>query len=122
MATKGKGNLGGRPRKEIDFTIFEELCKIHCTKAEICGVLGITDKTLDRLIREHYGRDAGFSAIYEKYAAFGKESLRRAQLNLAKTNATMAIWLGKQWLGQREDGGVEQTIKIELGAAEKLAE
>ena len=29
-------------------------------------------------------------------------SLRRYQFNLAKTNAGMAIWLGKQMLGQKE--------------------
>ena len=28
--------------------------------------------------------------------------MRRNQLKLSETNASMAIWLGKQWLGQRE--------------------
>ena len=28
-------------------------------------------------------------------------SLRRSQFKLAEKNATMAIWLGKQYLGQR---------------------
>lgn len=32
----------------------------------------------------------------------GKISLRRAQFKLAKKSANMAIWLGKQWLGQQD--------------------
>lgn len=43
-----------------------------------------------------------FAEVYKKYSANGKISLRRYQFNLAKTNASMAIWLGKQMLGQKE--------------------
>ena len=41
-------------------------------------------------------------------------SLRRKQWNLAKTNATMAIWLGKQYLGQKDNIDIksENTQKV----------
>ena len=45
----------------------------------------------------------------------GKISLRRAQFRLAEHNAAMAIWLGKQYLGQREpesDKQPEQGVTI----------
>ena len=90
----------GAPKKELDVTVFEELCKIQCTKFEICGVLHVSDKILDRMIKDVY--KSTFSEVYEKYSADGKMSLRRAQFKLAERNPTMAIWLGKQYLGQRE--------------------
>lgn len=34
-------------------------------------------------------------------------SLRRTQFKLAEKNPTMAIWLGKQYLGQRDNIEVE---------------
>ena len=44
----------------------------------------------------------GFSSAYERLCNSGKASLRRNQLNLSSTNAAMAIWLGKQKLGQSD--------------------
>ena len=32
----------------------------------------------------------------------GKASLRRTQFRMAETSAAMAIWLGKQYLGQKD--------------------
>ncbi len=90
-----------RPKKEIDQSIFEKLCGIQCTRNEICDFLNITDKTLTRWCKEIYG--LSFSAIFEKKRVDGKISLRRSQWKLAKTNATMSIWLGKNYLGQRDD-------------------
>lgn len=92
----------GRPKKEINKKQFEALCYIQATQAEICQVLdGIDPKTLNRWCRETYGR--GFSQIYEIKRAGGKMSLRRNQFELSKRSAAMAIWLGKQWLGQRDE-------------------
>jgi hypothetical protein len=43
-----------------------------------------------------------FADTYKSKSQVGKSSLRRAQWNLAQKNASMAIWLGKQYLGQRD--------------------
>ena len=92
---------GGRPKKEIDKNNFEKLCAIMCTQDEICGFFGVTDKTLTNWVKKTYG--TSFSDIYKKYSADGKISLRRSQFNIAKTNAAMAIFLGKNYLGQRDN-------------------
>lgn len=89
-----------RPKKEIDQETFESLCQIMCTKEEICGVLKITDKTLDRWCKETYHQ--GYSEVYKMASAEGKKSLRRCQFDLAKKSAAMAIFLGKNYLGQRD--------------------
>ena len=100
-----------RPRKEIDRTEFEKLCGLQCTKEEICGWFDVTDKTLDSWCKREYKR--GFSDVFAEKRDAGKISLRRAQFHLAETNATMAIWLGKQYLGQRDnpDTGDPEALK-----------
>ena len=89
-----------RPVKEIDHNIFEELCNIQCTLSEIAGVFRCSEDTIQNWCKSYYGDS--FSVVYKKYSEDGKTSLRRYQMNLAKTNATMAIWLGKQYLGQKD--------------------
>ncbi len=90
----------GRPRKEISKETFEKLCAIMCTEEEICGVFGITDKTLTRWCKETY--DMNFSEAFKVYSADGRISLRRKQFKLADRSAAMAIFLGKQYLGQKD--------------------
>lgn len=90
----------GRPPIEIDKDQFEKLCGIQCTEEEISGWFKCSVDTLNRWCKKEYNET--FAEAYKKYAANGKTSLRRYQFKLAQTNASMAIWLGKQYLGQRE--------------------
>lgn len=86
---------------ESYFKQFESLCKIQCTKSEICNILDIDDETLDVKLMEHYGE--GYSTLYKKFSDGGKMSLRRAQFkNALDGSNSMLIWLGKQYLGQSE--------------------
>lgn len=93
----------GRPRKEIDQKQFEGLCKLQCTLSEICGWFDITDKTLDSWCKRTYHQT--FSEVFKSKREAGKISLRRAQFHLAESNASMAIWLGRQYLGQKDNPG-----------------
>lgn len=98
MARKPTGNPTGRPQNPIDWKLFEQLCGLLCTQSEIASMLGIHQDTLRDRVLEEYGED--YSSTYKKYSEVGKCSLRRNQVVLSKKNATLAIWLGKQWLGQ----------------------
>ena len=90
----------GRKRKEIDIEKLKKLCAIQCTRDEVCFFFDISDETLNTRLREAgYG---SFKSFFEKYSADGKISLRRIQFKLAEKSSAMAIWLGKQYLGQRE--------------------
>lgn len=89
-----------RPRIEIDKTQFEKLCSIQCTREEIAGFFGCSDDTIERWCKREY--KANFAVVFAKKRGVGKISLRRAQFRMAETNPSMAIWLGKQYLGQRE--------------------
>ena len=114
MATTNKG---GRPKKEIDQTLFEKLCGLQCTLEEIAGIFNCSPDTIERWCKRTY--EESFAEVYKKHSANGKTSLRRAQFKLAEKSAAMAIWLGKQYLGQR-DRDVADAMDRSNGVLESL--
>lgn len=94
-------NPQGAPKKPIDWEEFEKLCALQCTQSEIASFLKVHPNTLSDRVKEKYeGED--YSTVYKKFSETGKCSLRRYQFAMSKKNTSMAIWLGKQWLDQRE--------------------
>ena len=89
-----------RPKKEIDQKQFEQLCSMQCTEVEICAWFDVTDKTLANWCKRTYGKS--FSEVFKLKREKGHISLRRSQFKLAETNPTMAIFLGKNYLGQKD--------------------
>lgn len=89
---------------------------IQATTREVAAVLGVSHQTLMNTFKK-------FPELREQFEngkEMGKSSLRRCQFNLAKRNATMAIWLGKQYLEQTDkqeisgpDGGAIRIERIE---------
>jgi len=119
MAKETKKNLGGRPLAQVNKEEFEGCCRILCTKDEICDIFGIDEKTLTAWCQRTY--KCGFSDIYKKLSSGGKKSLRRYQFEQAEHNATMAIWLGKQWLGQKDEAVIDHGNNELLTALTDLA-
>ena len=104
-----------RPRKEISAEQFEKLCGLQCTLSAIAGFFDCSEDTIERWCRREY--EISFADAFKKYSASGKMSLRRYQFDLAKKNASMAIFLGKQYLGQRDtpsDGEMSEPLKKAL--------
>ena len=95
----------GRPKTNIDKSNFEKLCQMQCTLEEIAGFFDCCDDTINNWCKEVY--DDNFSGVYKKKSMAGKISLRRNQFKIAENNASMAIFLGKQYLGQRDNVEVE---------------
>lgn len=79
---------------------FEKLCSLQCTLDEVCDWFGVEDDTLNSWCKKTYGET--FSVVFKKKRGKGQISLRRTQWKLAEHNPSMAIWLGKQYLGQRD--------------------
>jgi hypothetical protein len=98
----------GRPRINIDKENFEKLCGLQCTLNEIAGFFRCSEDTIERWTKRTYNEK--FADVFKKHSAQGKISLRRYQFRLAEKSAAMAIFLGKQYLGQRDniDMGVER--------------
>lgn len=94
-----------RPRAEIDKKQFENLCKLQCTEEEIAGWFLVSPDTIERWCKREYKQ--GFAEVFAQKRQAGKISIRRAQFQMAERNPTMAIWLGKQILGQRDHQEIE---------------
>lgn len=120
-----KPHPGGRPKKrwkKEEIEAFKQMCSMMCTEKEICALMGVSDKTLVRLINRHLYRELTgvkyeegvqpltFNDAFEVYSAQGKASLRRMQFAAAKSgDRTMLVWLGKQWLGQTDRNEINVT-------------
>lgn len=90
-----------RPLLQIDEVLLEDLASIGCTTDEMSSMLDCSGDTLERR----------FAGTIQKGRSRMKMSLRRTQIRLAEAgNAALAIWLGKQYLDQREPS---QTLRIE---------
>jgi hypothetical protein len=82
-----------RPLKIVDPEQVRVLASIGCPVADIARVLDCSAKTLERR----------FMKEMEQGRANRNVSLRRKQFELAMAgNTTMLIWLGKQYLGQKD--------------------
>lgn len=91
----------GRPKIEIDWDEFHKLCQLFCTLVEIAGWFNVSEDTIERRVKEKYKMN--FAEYYKKACSGGKISLRRFQYQSAKNGSVpMQIWLGKQYLGQRD--------------------
>ena len=99
----------GRPSKEFNLKQVEALATAQCTDREIAAVLGCSRSTL----AVHKREDEDFRTAIKRGRESGKASLRRLQWRAAQAGSTtMQIWLGKQWLGQRDRHEVEQTGEV----------
>ena len=94
----------GRPKIPIDYEKAEKLASRMCSYDEIASILGVNASTLER--------DPEFVRHHKKGMDSGRGILRSKQFELAISgNATMRIWLGKQYLGQRDKSDQEITGK-----------
>lgn len=96
--------------KPTDPREIEKLGRLQCTEREAAAFLNLRRHEF----RELLDADSKLSEAWERGQQVGRISLRRKQFRLAGANASMAIFLGKNLLGQRdvsvhevtgEDGG-----------------
>jgi len=127
--------LEGRPRLDLDLVELEKLCALQCTRPEIAAWFVCSLETIDKRIKdttrlyevddsESPGQkiNLNFHEIMQRGYARGKISMRRQQIKmLNEGNGTMGVWLGKQYLGQKDivihanpDGSPVQTNPINL--------
>lgn len=91
-----RGILGeGKPSIVIPYEQVRKLARLQCTQQEIADYLDISVDTLQR--------DERFMELYRRGMNHGRMSVRRAQYRaMLQGNQTMLVWLGKQYLGQRD--------------------
>jgi hypothetical protein len=109
MVKKTNGHkVNGRPRLEIDWKLFENLCILQCSIEEICLFFHISHQTLERRCKEYYGET--FGQVFEKKRVGGLISLRRNLFNMSAKNPAVAIFMAKNLLGMSDRQ--EQTVDI----------
>ena len=110
------GDLGGRPRLEIDMVEVEKLCAMQCPRHEIAAWFLCSIESIDKRIADkatYYEVEDSdspgqkirltFAEVMGRGYARGKISMRRQQIKmLNEGNGTMGVWLGKQYLGQKD--------------------
>lgn len=101
----------GRPKIEIDWKVFDKLCRFQCTLVEIAEWFDCSEDTIERAVKREYNET--FAERFKKKSAKGKTSLRRKMFVIAmKGNVTMCIWLSKQMLGYTDK--VEQNVSSQV--------
>lgn len=109
-ATKGRRcghhppKKGGRPQKtwdELQWKQFDTFCAARVPKGDIAEAMATDAKTIEAICQRAKG--IGFSEYLEQKKGYGKALLAGKQLEVAMSgNVAMLIWLGKQWLDQKE--------------------
>lgn len=102
----------------------QELCRRGCPHVEIAAWLRISPRTLERMLEDEKSLYAvkhpetkkiermTLRAIMERGYACMRIGIRTEQIKLLEAgNATMAVWLGKQYLGQTDRMRVEEPPK-----------
>lgn len=90
----------------------EKLAGLQCTHAEMAAWFGCSTKTIQRHLKE----DGTLAEAVDRGQGKGLISLRRTQFRLSEKNAAMAIFLGKQYLGQSDKQDVNHGAQDSLGA------
>lgn len=110
IRTKGRSKL---QITENEWTQIEKLASIFCTGEEIASVIGISYDTLERQVKEVHQMPC--ADYIKKHQGSGKASLRRAQFKSAMAgNNAMLIWLGKQYLGQKDSTAIDVDDNVQI--------
>jgi hypothetical protein len=90
--------------------------QIQCTNQEAATLLKVSRETFEQFLGKYKEANEAWKSGQDE----GKVSLRRTQLRMAQTSYAMAIFLGKNILGQRDNfavehgGTVQHNISVEL--------
>ena len=91
-----------RPEKSIDWSMVDKLLQAHCTGTEIAASFDMHPETFYDRIKKEFG--IGLTEYSLQKNKKGKNNLRLAQFkNALNGNTSMQIWLGKNWLGQKDE-------------------
>ena len=93
--------------------MIRKLAEIQCTQQEAASVLGVHKDTFNDFLRSPTDKRA--ADAWEMGREEGKVALRRLQWRTAQKSTTMQIWLGKQWLNQRDK--MDETVQATVSSA-----
>lgn len=105
--------MAGRPTKNLDKELFEEMCQLHMSQLEMSRIFRCDENTINAWCNRTYS--VNYSEIFPILSQGGKMSLRRKQFKVAMSgNPSMLIWLDKQWLGGKDQVHETHVLSKEL--------
>jgi hypothetical protein len=97
--------VSGRRKTILKVSEIRKLSELQVTEREAAAFFSVHVKTFREMLRI----DVAARAAWEDGREIGKIGLRRKQIALASTSAPVAIFLGKQWLGQADISVIEHS-------------
>lgn len=104
--------------KKIKISEIRSIAALQCSTREAAAFFGIRHSLFKHILdTDPVAKDA-----WEDGQGKGKMLIRQRQMKLSENSASMAIWLGKQYLGQKDvvvqeisgpDGGPVKTLSVE---------
>lgn len=99
---------------KINWKTFDKLASYQCTQLEIADFFGVNISTLENACERDFGMK--LSVLWDQKKGLGRTKLKKIQWKLAENSPGMAIFLGKNLLGQTDDpidteiiGAIQQT-------------
>ena len=113
-AARRNGKKGGRPRftlGEDQWRAFDAMCSAGALEIDIAQVYRVDVDTINTMVKRVRGM--GFSEYREQKKGLGRVLPAQIQLEMATVdkNVAMAIFLGKNWLGQSDKQQIDQRIE-----------
>lgn len=108
-----KAQKTGRPEIDFDWLRLNKLCQYPLSQDDIAECMGMSKDTIARRILEMF--DMSFAAYHNKKKARMRKTLMAWQFKAARTgNITMLIWLGKQYLEQKDQVESKSTTEQKI--------
>ena len=102
----------GRPKvlEDIDLEKVELFGRFKATHETMADYFEVSVRTVERYMADD---ESNFCRVYKRGMAKFKLRLSEAQVQSACAgNATMLVWLGKQYLDQKDKQEIQSTVEV----------
>lgn len=103
---------------EKEFDIFEKLCQKFCEQKEIADIMHTSIRAINNICKENYFdeyddyRPMTFGQVQDMLRSKGRLRVREKQWEaIEKGNTTMLLWYGKNYLGQKDNPTVDNSLE-----------
>ena len=108
----------GRPEIEYDLEKVEIFGRFKATYETMADHFGVSVRSIERQMSPSNDPETEFCRAYKKGYTELKMKLSEAQIHnaIVENNATLQVWLGKQYLGQTDKQEIKQESDVNLKA------
>ncbi len=114
----------GRPKEEFNLEQVELFGRFKATYDTMSDWFGVSTRTIERLMSPSNEEITDFCRAYKKGNSDLKLKLSEAQIHnaLVEGNATLQVWLGKQYLNQKDKQEINSNVTAEVNHSDNVKE